>query len=193
MEYLCLFCISIVHKILFKSKFIPVTGLFQASVIHIMSSSVKYHENAFCSNSVSDELIRSKFCTCHDSQAVVTCAKFWPDLISTFHIITTHIFARFRLWPRELYEMAPCLQKTWAMTTVLGGNLIFSSNPFFTPNLDISSVSQTLPLTPPVTGHWVYNVNHHGQDDLDTILDVGQCFIEYGTHLITMHALSFLT
>ena len=158
-----------------------------------MSSSFKYHENAFCSNFVSDELIRSKFCTCHDSLAVMTRAKFWPDLMSTFCIIATHIFARFRLWPHELCEMTPCLLKTWAMTTVFSGNLIFSSNPFFTPNLDISSVSQTLPLTPPVTGHWVYNVNHHGQDDLDTILDVGQCFIEYGNHLITMHALSILT
>ena len=45
--------------------------------------------------SVSDDLIRSEFCTCHDSWAVVRCAKFWPDLISTIHIRATLMVTRF--------------------------------------------------------------------------------------------------
>ena len=34
----------------------------------------------------SNDQIRSQFCTCHDSWAVVACAKLWPDLIVIFHI-----------------------------------------------------------------------------------------------------------
>ena len=33
-----------------------------------------------------DWLIRSQFCTCHDSWAVVTCANMWPDLAITIKI-----------------------------------------------------------------------------------------------------------
>ena len=35
-------------------------------------------------NFVINHTIGSPFCTCHDSSAVVACAKFWPDLIITF-------------------------------------------------------------------------------------------------------------
>ena len=35
----------------------------------------------------------SQFCTCHDSSAVVTCAKFWPDGMINFHIKVTWILA----------------------------------------------------------------------------------------------------
>ena len=36
-------------------------------------------ENSFCSNSYFNDSIRSQFCTCHDSSAVMACAKLWPD------------------------------------------------------------------------------------------------------------------
>ena len=49
------------------------------------------YEKSSCGNSDSDAPIRSKFPTCHDSSAVVTFVKFWPDLL----VILTWIFTRF--------------------------------------------------------------------------------------------------
>ena len=44
---------------------------------------MKSHDNLFCSNLASNYPypIRSQFCTCHDSSAVMACAKLWPGLI----------------------------------------------------------------------------------------------------------------
>ena len=47
---------------------------------------------------VSDDLIRLQICTCHDSWAVMTCAKLWPDQIILFHIRAKRISTRFQLW-----------------------------------------------------------------------------------------------
>ena len=47
----------------------------------LMSSWLNSCENRFCS----DDMIMPQFCTCHDSSAVVTCAKVGPDLIISFH------------------------------------------------------------------------------------------------------------
>ena len=52
----------------------------------------------FFSNVSSHDLIRSQFCTCHDSSAVMTCAKLWPDEINIFHVGAMHILTRFGLW-----------------------------------------------------------------------------------------------
>ena len=41
--------------------------------------------------------IRSQFCTCHDSCAVVACAKFWPHLIIKIEIRAKIIFPRFEI------------------------------------------------------------------------------------------------
>ena len=38
------------------------------------------------------------FCTCHDSSAVVACAKLWPVLIIISRIRATYVFTIFRLW-----------------------------------------------------------------------------------------------
>ena len=40
-------------------------------------------------------------CTCHDSSAVVTCAKSWPDWIIIFRVRTTWFFPRFGLWAHK--------------------------------------------------------------------------------------------
>ena len=40
--------------------------------------------------------ISLQVCTCHDSSAVVACAKLWPDRIIIFHIKNTRKFTRFR-------------------------------------------------------------------------------------------------
>ena len=44
-----------------------------------------------------NDLIRSQFCTCHDSLAVMTCANLWPDSIITIIIITKWSLSRFQL------------------------------------------------------------------------------------------------
>ena len=44
-----------------------------------------------------NDQIRSQFCTCHDSWAVVSCAKLWPEWIIGILIIAKGIFARFHL------------------------------------------------------------------------------------------------
>ena len=53
-----------------------------------MSSWMKSYENVFCFNLDLSHTIRSQMCTCHDSLAVMACAKLWsdwPDLIINFH------------------------------------------------------------------------------------------------------------
>ena len=45
----------------------------------------------------------SKFCTCHDSSAVMTCAKLWPDLIIIIIVKARIIFTRFQLWAHKTF------------------------------------------------------------------------------------------
>ena len=40
------------------------------------------------SNADYNSPVRSQFCTCHDSSAVVACAKLWHELTTTFRIFT---------------------------------------------------------------------------------------------------------
>ena len=40
---------------------------------------------------------RSPFCSCHDSWAVVACAKLWPDWVVIFNARATFIFTSFAL------------------------------------------------------------------------------------------------
>ena len=68
-----------------------------------MSSQPKSCENTSCSYFDSNDLIRSQFCTCHDSSAVMTYAKLWPDLIHIFHIREIWIFTRFGPWAHKLF------------------------------------------------------------------------------------------
>ena len=49
----------------------------------------------------SDDPISSQFCTCHDSSAVMTCAKVWTDLIFIFQSTATWILTRFGLWAQK--------------------------------------------------------------------------------------------
>ena len=58
-------------------------------------------KNSFWSDFCSDDAIRSQFCTCHDSSAVMSCVKLWPDIIIIFHIkasIKASIFTKSELW-----------------------------------------------------------------------------------------------
>ena len=50
-----------------------------------------YPQNNYCQ-------IRSQFCTCHDSSAVVTCANLWPDWAIKTKNYSKEISSRFQLW-----------------------------------------------------------------------------------------------
>ena len=63
-------------------------------------------KNSYSSSLDSCATIRSKFCTCHDSLAVVTCAKLWPDsgwLDISFHVRITNIFMRLGLSAHKFF------------------------------------------------------------------------------------------
>ena len=66
-----------------------------------MSSRLKAHEFFFFFNFDSNHPIRSQFYTCHDSSAVVACAKLWADMKIIFHQNNTHFFMRFEIWPHN--------------------------------------------------------------------------------------------
>ena len=66
-----------------------------------MSPQVKYCENSLGSlgsNFGSNNSFMSHFYTCHNSWAVVACAKLWHDLVMNFHVRAAHIFTRFGWW-----------------------------------------------------------------------------------------------
>ena len=52
----------------------------------LSSSSMKSYKNSVYSNCGFVGPIRSQFFTCHDSSAVMTCAKLWPDLTIKFQM-----------------------------------------------------------------------------------------------------------
>ena len=47
--------------------------------------------------------IRSQFCTCHDSWAVMACAKLWPDWIMKIKFKIQNVFTRFHLWAHKAF------------------------------------------------------------------------------------------
>ena len=52
-------------------------------------------------NSYSVVSVRLQICTCHDSLAVMTCTKLWPDLIIIVHLwarLFFFLFIKFGLW-----------------------------------------------------------------------------------------------
>ena len=54
--------------------------------------------------------IWSQFCTCHDSWAVMACAKLWPDCIIRIKITTKVFYSRFQL--RTLVLLEKCVPVT---------------------------------------------------------------------------------
>ena len=73
-----------------------------------------------------NDQIRSQFCTCHDSLAVVTCAKLWPDWIIRIKINAKRVFTRFQPWAhKSLVRRVPSTHavmkwfKIWIETIIL--------------------------------------------------------------------------
>ena len=64
---------------------------------------------AYSLNLYSNDSVRSQFCTCHDSSAVMTCAKLGPDQIMIFQVKVTWIFTRFGFVPKSPINKIPAL------------------------------------------------------------------------------------
>ena len=64
-----------------------------------------------------DNQIRSQFCTCCDSWAVVTCAKFWPDWIIRSIFTVKRIFIRFQLCAHELFVIWVLRHYQWTSSS----------------------------------------------------------------------------
>ena len=60
-----------------------------------------------------NHLIRSQFCSCHDSSAAMACAKLRPDWINRIKIRTktNRIFVRFQLWAPKPQNVCRGLSK----------------------------------------------------------------------------------
>ena len=54
-----------------------------------------------CSFLKTFDLIRSQFCTCHDSLAVMACTNLWSDWMIKIIITTKNIYERFQLWAHK--------------------------------------------------------------------------------------------
>ena len=59
-------------------------------------------KNMYCFDIKNNEEIRSQFCTCHGSCAVMACANLCPDLTIIFKIFWG-IFTRFELWTYKCF------------------------------------------------------------------------------------------
>ena len=66
-----------------------------------MSSQLKSCKNSLHYNPDSDNPMSSQICTFHNSSAVVTCAKLWPDRIIIFSVKATWFLTRLGLWAHK--------------------------------------------------------------------------------------------
>ena len=73
---------------------------FHKEFMSLLSNSCKYICYSYMK---SIDLIRSQFCTCHDSWAVMTCAKLWHDWIIRIELKSKWIFKSFQLWAQKLF------------------------------------------------------------------------------------------
>ena len=65
-------------------------------------------KSSLCCNFDCNGLNRSQICTCHDSAAVVACAKLWPDLMIMCYVTAACIFTKFASWADRLFvKLAP--------------------------------------------------------------------------------------
>ena len=82
-----------------------------------MSWLPKFLKTSNYSYITNNDQIRSQFCTCHDSSAVVACAKMRPDWMITIEMRWYRIFTRFQWGAHKLLCNGPqksvnCIQRT---------------------------------------------------------------------------------
>ena len=76
-----------------------------------MSSNSKYCKDMYCSY-VNNYQIRSQFCTCHDSWAVVTCATLLSDWIVKIEAMVQCIFTSLQWWTHKPFVKCSPGQQT---------------------------------------------------------------------------------
>ena len=82
-----------------------VLGSILLTIFHHHSNTTK---NLFCCYQNSIDVIATKFCTCHDSCAVVTCAKICGNLIPSNWITSIWIFHKIWIVIKKIFsEMSP--------------------------------------------------------------------------------------
>ena len=64
--------------------------------------------NKISSYFYSNNPIRSQICTCHNSSAVVGCAKFWTDMIIIFYVRAICVYTKFELWAHKPFVKWVC-------------------------------------------------------------------------------------
>ena len=69
--------------------------LFHYQIVSLQFKSCK---NKHCFNVRNNKPIMLQFCTCHDSWAVMTCAKLWHDWLIQIWFTARRIFTKFHLW-----------------------------------------------------------------------------------------------
>ena len=96
---------GIVYNTLYQTlipKLCPLNFIWHAAWVpsHIgsMRSSFKSRENSVSSYFDSNDPITSQFCTCHDSLAVMACAKMWHDCIIIIFLHKYYIYFNFLWW-----------------------------------------------------------------------------------------------
>ena len=92
-------CIFLVYCIIPRNQyFLLQPGLISLCIFIHNSNSIKIIP---CCNSVISVLghqIATKFCTCHDSFAVVACANFCSDHFARIWMTAQQMFLKFELW-----------------------------------------------------------------------------------------------
>ena len=95
---------GILPNMTFSSAYIPVQG---TDLPRPNSNSLVV---LFYSHPNSNEIITPRFCTWHDSCAVMTCAKFWSDLITNNLVTAKQIFHRIWILSEKLLrKWSQCL------------------------------------------------------------------------------------
>ena len=94
-----------ISSVKFQSQWKSISNMHPRNSFHkvFMSSWSKSHKDKCCFYLKNNHLIRSQFCTCHDSSAVMTCANVWPDWIIRITITVKIFFRRFRIWTHVLF------------------------------------------------------------------------------------------
>ena len=78
-----------------------------------MRPKINSYENIYDYWMKNNDLICPHFCTCHDSRAVMTCAKLWADWFTKIRTNARITFTRFELWAHKmLVESVPALSVT---------------------------------------------------------------------------------
>ena len=115
---------------------------------------------------------RSQFCTCHDSWAVVACAKLWSDWIIRYEITVKSCFARFHLWAHKLlvFHIQLSFNLKSKMALIYGRDKFITALEYIWKDMGLYKPSNQTTLLPWNLCHTdfgsLYYIIHHGNKGL---------------------------